>query len=161
MKIENSMSRRYLMLLVAIVAGFTSTIQAKKEKNLDAKTMYFVGTAKSYQDSIVYMTDIMLLENVAIDKATGGVANIEMYSDQLKKYLAQMGKTGYICSIFYEKSQKKIEKTYMKLKKRVMKDKSAQFAPLSFRYEYVDPSSIYRNSIEEKAAEEAPKSEQE
>lgn len=150
------MYRRYFVLFIASVVCCLSIVQAEEDKKYDVKTMYLYGMAKSYQDSLVYMTEIMLLENVALDKSTGGVANVELYSEQLKNYLAQLGKTGYICSLFYEKSQKKIEKSYMKLKKRVMKDKSAKFAPLGFRYEYIDPKSVYRNIIKENPSAEEP-----
>ncbi len=153
------MFRKHLMLLAVMVVCSVSILQAKKKNDLETKTMYFYGMAKSYSDSLVYMTEIMMLENVAIDKETGGVLNIEMYSEQLKNYLAQMGKKGYICSLFYEKKAKKIEKSYMKLKKRIQNNGGAKFAPLAFRYEYVDPGSVYRNSIEEKKEGEEPQSE--
>ena len=64
--------------------------------NADNKTkkIYFVGTARNFQDSITYITDIASIDNVAIDPHTGSVANLEVYTEQLNLYLLRGGHQG-------------------------------------------------------------------
>lgn len=112
---------------------------------------YFLGIAKSFQDSITYMTDVAGLSGIAYDKKTGSPLNIEMYTEQLSKYLAGQGRHGYICTTYTARDRKHIEKLYLKLKKRTTKDHGMRIMPLSpseFSYQAVDPTTIYRNAPE-------------
>lgn len=132
--------------------------------NADNKTrkIYFVGTARNFQDSITYITDIASIDNVAIDPHTGSVANLEVYTEQLNLYLLRGGHQGYVCTTFYAKDLKGIEKLYLKLKRRFTKDKSTRIQPIAineFRFQYVDPQSIYKNANEQQAVESEASSE--
>lgn len=112
---------------------------------------YFLGVAKSFQDSITYMTDVAGLSGIAYDKKTGSPLNIEMYTEQLSKYMAGEGRRGYICTTYTARDRKHIEKLYLKLKKRITKERGMRIMPLTpseFSYQAVDPNTIYRNASE-------------
>lgn len=143
------MYRKYLLLPLICMFAVLVNVSAEEEKKMETRTIYFFGVAKNYSDSLTYMTDIMAIPNVAMDKETGAIANMEFYSEQLNNYLKASGKSGYVCALFTEKSQKKIEKKYMKMKKHFKKDISTRVESMAFKYEYVDPSTIYRNVVDE------------
>lgn len=135
-----------LSLTVLFTLAITASGAGKKTANT-----YFLGVAKSFQDSITYMTDVAGLSGIAYDKKTKAPLNIEMYTEQLSKYLVAEGHRGYICTTYTARDRKHIEKLYLKLKKRMTKDHGTRILPLSpteFSYQVVDPTTIYRNAPE-------------
>lgn len=130
----------------------------------DNKTrkIYFVGMARNFQDSITYITDINAVDMVAIDDRTASVANLEIYTQQLNLYLLRLGHQGYVCTTFFAKDTKTIEKLYIKLKRRVVKDRSTRLQPIpanEFSFKYVDPATIYNNANEQPADDSEPSTE--
>lgn len=110
---------------------------------------YFLGVAQSFQDSTIYLTDVVALTGIAYDKKTKSPLNIEMYTDQLSKYISGEGHKGYICTTYTARDRKHIEKIYLKLKKRTIARHAMRIVPLSpseFSYQAVDPTTIYRNT---------------
>ena len=70
-------------LLMAVVTPFE--MQAKHVK---MPKMYMFGFSASFQDSIIYMTDVQEIEGVWYDTKTKFLLGREHYSYQLKEYLA-------------------------------------------------------------------------
>lgn len=135
--------------------ALSSMTAAGKAKSVEKK-MYLFGVAKNYTDSLTYITGIFPLEKVAVNKSTDGVANLEMYSGQLREFFNKQGKLGYICATFFSDKDKDIEKQYLKLKKRMLKAKGMILRVISdtdFKYEYIDPKTIYRNEVNEEEEE--------
>ena len=76
---------KYLRILLAVTLVFTlcSAFSMKKEKE---KQVYAFGVAASFNDTIVYYTEIQMLDSVVLDKR-GFLPQRELYSYQLKNYL--------------------------------------------------------------------------
>ncbi len=103
-----------LMLLFIVCTGFIGKKQKEKE-------VYLFGVAASFSDTLVYYTDIQVLDSVKLDK-NGFLLRREVYSDQLKEYIQyQMAQDNYTCMIYFsdnkEKLQKKQDKTIKGYKK--------------------------------------------
>lgn len=145
-----------IVFLLGLIVGI-QTAQADKETT-KSKKMYFFGIAKNYTDSTACLTDICPIENVAIDKQTNGVANLELYTEQYSNFLKQKGKDGYICATFFSDKYKEIEKIFLKQRKKLERSKGLKLDVISgsdFKFEFVDSKLIYRNSVEpESQAEE-------
>lgn len=93
----------YLMLLQVMAAKADNT--------------YIYGIAYSPTDSVIYMTDIRLLENVTIQKKTNFLASRNEYSVQMKRYMESEGINDYVCATVYKPTYNQIYKDYTKLKK--------------------------------------------
>ncbi len=137
-------------LALCIIAGI-QTVMAGNEIETKSKKMYFFGVARNYADSTACLTDITPIDNVAIDKQTNGVANLELYTEQYSNFLKQKGKTGYICATFYSDKYKDIEKIFLKQRKRLERNKGLKLDVVTnadFKFKFVDSKQIYRNSVD-------------
>ncbi len=86
-----------------------------------AENAYIYGIAFSPTDSVIYMTDIRMLENVTINKKTLFLASRNGYASQMKKYMESIGVTDYVCATVYKPTYKQIYTDYTKLKKQYEK----------------------------------------
>lgn len=96
-----------LMLLLAVVAK--------------AESVYVYGIAYSPTDSITYLTDIRLLENVKVQKKTKFLQSRNEYSTQLKQYMTEQGLDHYVCTVVFKPTYKSLYKDYVKYKKYLTK----------------------------------------
>ena len=86
-----------------------------------AESAYIYGIAFSPTDSVIYMTDIRMLENVTIDKKTQFLASRNEYASQMKTYMESVGITDYVCATVFKPTYSEIQKDYTKLKKQYEK----------------------------------------
>ena len=86
-----------------------------------AENAYIYGIAFSPTDSVIYMTDIRMLENVTIDKKTQFLASRNEYASQMKTYMESVGITDYVCATVFKPTYNDIQKDYTKLKKQYEK----------------------------------------
>ena len=81
----------------------------------NSKPVYAFGISASFTDSVVYFTDIQILDSAKISK-DGFLAHRELYSYQLKNYLEdnrlQQNST---CMIYFSENRKKLEKEATKI----------------------------------------------
>lgn len=103
-----------LMLLFILCTGFIG----KKDKE---KAVYAFGVAASFSDTLVYYTDIQLLDSVQLDK-NNFLPKRQVYSRQLKEYVQyQLVQDNYTTMIYFsdkkEKLQKRFDKTLKMYKK--------------------------------------------
>ena len=75
---------KYVRILCA-VALFFALCSAFTMKDKE-KAVYAFGVAASFNDSIVYYTDIQVLDSVELDK-NGFLPKRDLYTYQLKNYL--------------------------------------------------------------------------
>lgn len=127
-------------LLFAVVAS--SMAQDKQT------TVYMFGFSASFNDSIVYITDIQKLEDAWINGKSGFLVNRNDYSYQLQNYLKQKGEQTPTCVTFYALSQKDIQKKYENLKKKYTDKKKGDFLVSylkagDFTFTAVTPDEIY------------------
>ena len=68
------------------------------------------GIAASFNDSVVYCTEIQVLDSTALDK-NGFLPKRDLYSYQLKNYLEyDLKKPDYTCMIYFSESKKEAGK---------------------------------------------------
>ena len=86
---------KYVRILcaVALVFALCSAFTMKDKE----KAVYAFGVAASFNDSIVYYTDIQVLDSVELDK-NGFLPKRDLYTYQLKNYLEyNLKKPDYTC----------------------------------------------------------------
>lgn len=110
---------KYVRLFFAITLAFmffSAFTTHDKEKPVQA-----FGVAASFKDSVVYYTEIQVLDSVKLDK-TDFLPQRESYTYQLKNYLEYtLNKPDYICMIYFSESRKKLEKELSKIKSKYKK----------------------------------------
>lgn len=109
-------------------------------------TQYLFGVAISYADSVTYITNICPVSQIKYDKRTKTTIGAELYTESLKNYLLQQGKTGYLCSTFMCKSMKEAEKKVVALRNKTIKQKQTRLQAIdAFRYEHINTDNIFSN----------------
>lgn len=100
------------------------------------RPVYAFGVAASFNDSVVYYTDIQVLDSVKLD-INGFLPHRDLYSYQLKNYIEySVNKPNYTCMIYFSKNRSKLEKTVTKLKTKYGKSASSMqlIAPDQFSF---------------------------
>ena len=112
---------KYVKILFAIALVFTmcSAFSLKKDHS---KPVYAFGISASFTDTVVYFTDIQILDSAKVSKE-GFLAHRELYSYQLKNYLEdnqlQQNST---CMIYFSENRKKLEKEATKILNKYKKN---------------------------------------
>lgn len=106
----------------------TSNNEQKKEKKKKEKTenvttqrVYLYGVAMSMQDSVVYITDELILDNAVIHKKTKFLENRDMLSAQLEQHMTKKGEKNRLCSVTFATSVKTLDKKYLKQVEKLKK----------------------------------------
>ena len=113
---------KYVKILFAIALVFTmcSAFSLKKDHS---KPVYAFGISASFTDSVVYFTDIQILDSAKVSKE-GFLAHRELYSYQLRNYLEdnqlQQNST---CMIYFSENRKKLEKEATKILNKYKRNK--------------------------------------
>lgn len=96
----------------------------KKDKDIAPERVYMYGVSFNFNDSVVYMTDILYLDSMIINK-DGSLQNCADYSYQLKMYMeGSLGMVNQTCVVVYSDNRKKLEKRYVKTRKKFQADNS-------------------------------------
>lgn len=97
-----------LALVFTLCAGFSF-------KKAHKQQVYAFGVSASFTDSIVYYTQIQLLDSVVLDK-NGFLPHRDLYSYQLKNHLElQNGQAHRTCMIYFSNSKSKLDKEAAKV----------------------------------------------
>jgi len=80
--------------------------------------VYMFGFVSTFNDSTVYITDIQLVDSAWIDSKTKFLYSRQNYSYQLRQYMQEQGVENATCTVFFSDKRKKIEKRFLKLRKR-------------------------------------------
>ena len=129
--------------------------------------VYLFGAAASFNDSIVYFTEIQIIDSAWIDDKGVLLVRRADYSNQLRDYLVGRGENNRTCLVSFSLKEKDILKKYQKMKKmfsgskknpkkfdiREIDDDEFKFLAVS-----PDPSLIKNTTIDEKALRRAEKS---
>ena len=113
---------KYIRLIMAVALTFLvcSAFTMKKDKE---KPVYVFGVAASFTETLVYYTDIQLLDSVYLNEH-GFLPQRDLYSYQLKNHLEyNMNKLNYTCVIYFSDNKKKLEKEASKVKSGYLKSK--------------------------------------
>ncbi|MCD8282571.1 MAG: hypothetical protein LUC22_04885 [Prevotella sp.] len=156
------------MRRIYLITLFLSMLSIESRAVLTPVTLYVYGFSYSFNDSTVYITDIMRLDSAWVDSRTKFLYSRSSYSFQLKNHLLEQGVNTPTCVISYATTRKKAEKKYVKLKSRYtargqtfivkyVPETDFVFSPVSAAD---DPAAITNNTKEgRKAAKEAAKAE--
>lgn len=105
---------KYVKILFAIALVFTlcSAFSLKKDHS---KPVYAFGISASFTDTVVYFTDIQVLDSAKLSKE-GFLPQRELYSYQLKNYLEDNGlQQNSTCMIYFSENKNKLEKEATKI----------------------------------------------
>ena len=80
--------------------------------------VYVFGASTSFCDSIVYFTDIQVLDSAWIDEKTEFLVNRWEYSNQLRNHFNQTGHLNRTCIVCFSTKEKDIRKKYDKMRKK-------------------------------------------
>lgn len=126
--------------LLMVVGSASAKINYNFLKDKSHKNgVYMLGVSASFTDSLVLMTDIQHLADVALDKK-GFLGNRAAYSLQLKDYLETTTHLrNRTCFIFYSENKKSLEKRLSKLKSKYQKNKKVKL-------QMVDPAFTFKKA---------------
>lgn len=106
---------KYITLALLLTASLTAGA-----KNVKVPHVYMFGFAASFQDSVIYMTDIQDVQGAWMDTKSKFLLGRDNYSYQLKNHLETQGLLQRVCVVFFAKNRKKAEKMYVKLRKKYL-----------------------------------------
>ncbi len=118
---------KYVKIVWAVAVMLTvcscSSIPFIGKKKAD-KPVYAFGIAASFTDTLVYYTDVQLIDSVHLAK-DGALPQQELYSYQLKNFVeANLGSHNRTCMIYYKGKKKRIDKEQSKVLGKYKKNKS-------------------------------------
>lgn len=106
--------RDLAVTLVVAALLLPLSIQAKNEM----KKAYMFGFAYSFNDSIVYFTDIQEMDSLWFTSKQSFLVNRDNYAYQLRDFLSSIGQNNRTCIVEYAFKRKDIEKKWNKLNLR-------------------------------------------
>ena len=133
------------IFLVALALTLCLGAEAKKKKQ---KPVYLFGYGVALLDSTTYLSAVVTLDSATIDSKTKVLNSIVRYSNQFRSYLEALYESHVTCTVFYDKSKAKLEKKYLKMRRRVNDDKSLKLKEIpadEFKFVWVP------NEVEVKA----------
>jgi hypothetical protein len=107
-----------LPAIIALCVLSSFTILKKNQKSV-----YAFGVSASFVDTVVYFTDIQLLDSAQLT-ADGFLPKREAYSNQLKNYFESKGESNRTCMIYFSESSQKINKELKNVADKYKKNKS-------------------------------------
>lgn len=135
---------RYLILfLVAILSIVATSITAKNKQ----QSIYAFGFASSFNDSTVYFTDIHQIDSAWVQEKIDFLVGRPNYSYQFRDYLAQKGDEHRTCIIVYALKKDKLEKKYLKMRKKYTTKGNYQIKYIStneFHFSMVKPDNSFQ-----------------
>lgn len=113
---------KYVKILFAVTLLFTlCTAFTPKEGH---KPVYIFGISASFTDTVVYYTEIQMVDSVSLDK-NGFLPKRELYSYQLKNHLElDKGLPNRTCMVYFSESKNKLVKEAAKMAARYNKNKT-------------------------------------
>ncbi len=114
---------RFVQVLCALTGVLTvcSAFSFNKLFAKKSKDVYIAGVSASFTDSLVYFTDIQLLDSVMLD-AEHMLPDRSQYSTQLKTYLEnEEGLENRTCFVYFSNDRDKLQKSITKIKEKYQK----------------------------------------
>ena len=130
---------KYFICVIFSILALSITVSAK---NKCVPKVYIFGVAASFNDSIVYLTDIQELDSAWITDKSKFLLNRNDYSYQLKNYFEMKNIPHRTCVISYALKRKEADKKYQKIKNRYVKNRNINIKYVSsedFRFTSIKP----------------------
>lgn len=124
------------MIGIVMLSSYTAP-KEKKEKIEEPVRVYLYGVSLNFNDSLVYMTDVQYFDSVKIGK-DGSLQNYANYSQQMKIFLeSTLGESNQTCAVIYSDNKKKLEKRYVKMRKKFQADKEKVLMELGSAFTFL------------------------
>ncbi len=132
---------------------FGDAVPEEPNRTIRLDSRFLFGVATSYADSVTYVTNISEISGMEGRIQEKTPIGIDLYTQSLKDFLKERGKTGYLCATYVCKSRKEAERKLLNVRGNVQRNKLTALQPIGeFSYKYISTEHIYSN--EEKEAEE-------
>ena len=110
----------FLMMFAVAQASAKKPKEPKAPKSTTT-TVYAVGVATSFNETVAYLTDMQVLNDATLDRKAY-LHRRSGYSFQLRDYLVAQGNQDYTCLILFNVKKAKLEKELNKVRSRFAKD---------------------------------------
>lgn len=143
----------------AIVALAVATNETQAKVKMVPR-VYVYGFSASFNDSIVYFTDVMPVDSAWMDTKTKFLMGRDNYALQLKNHLADnMGQPNRTCIVVFNTNRTKLEKDFTKMRKLYTDKNRSRYdvrniAGSDFRFQPVEAGGF-------EVTEDAPKTKKE
>lgn len=110
------------LILLAVLCCMPMTADAANgigDPKVQRTAMF--GFATSFKDSVVCLTEIQTLDSAWIEPSHKFLMDRSLYSLQLQMYLESKGYKNAICTVFFDKDQRKLARTWRKMRRRYHK----------------------------------------
>lgn len=106
---------KYILLALLLAGALPQEMEAKRIK---VPKMFMFGFSASFQDSIIYMTDVQEVEGAWYETKSKFLLGRQHYSYQLKDFLANTRQQpNRVCVVMFALTRKDAEKKFIKLRK--------------------------------------------
>ncbi|MCF0244243.1 MAG: hypothetical protein HUK06_05665 [Bacteroidaceae bacterium] len=109
-----------LLTITLLCLSVQQTFAAEKDEVL-VTNLYAFGYGGSLNDTVSYVTEIVKMPVVKMEKKTGFLVKRSEYTQQFKKYLAGIGVSYPTCAIIFDMNKGKLYKKFLKLLKKAKK----------------------------------------
>lgn len=115
-------SLRHLTLIAVLFLAVSAYVRVSAKNYVVPKT-YMFGFVASFNDSIVYFTDIQEVDSVWLTTKKAMLAGRSSYSNQLRDHFNnKLNMPNRTCIVVSDVKRKNVEKKYLKMKKQYTKD---------------------------------------
>lgn len=115
--------KKIVTAVVAIILSILATQETMAQRMKMVPKIYAFGFSASFNDSVVYISDIQEIDSVWVTTRNDFLVNRYSYSNQLREFLAEKRHDAdRTCIISYAFKKKDIEKKYIKLKQKYTKN---------------------------------------
>lgn len=129
------MKKIFVVLFFAVFSSVS--VQAQKDND---DVVYVWGASISFNDTIVYFTEIQPLEGVKLEKGTGFLPNRQFYSYELKDYMNfKEDMPGRTSVIFFSEKKSTLQKREAKIKKRLVEKEGKTVRYLGDKFKFTKP----------------------
>lgn len=107
---------RQFLFAVALLALSTCSMHVQGKER--CTPIYIFGTSASFNDSVVYITEIQIVDSAWIDEKTDFLVKRAEYSNQLNSYFIRQGMPTRTCFVTFATKEKAILKKMVKMRKK-------------------------------------------
>lgn len=119
-----SRTRNIIAVTVILLLSLAALpVQARGDKT----GVFIFGVSTSFNDSTVYFTEIQQLDSAVVTKRGLFLYGRDQYSYQLKSYMQGLNVVTPTCLVMFASTRNKIEKKYVKLRKRFQNTKKGLY----------------------------------
>lgn len=104
--------------LSAITIGVLLLLSITTQGKVRCTPIYIFGTSASFNDSVVYITEIQILDSAWVDEKSGFLEGRSGYSNQLKNHFSIAGNDGRTNLVSFATTEKAILKKYERMRKK-------------------------------------------